>query len=95
MALLSRRIALIKNRFCPMVCLACGKFCFFDQDLGEIAGLPRLMDVGHCNDAYSAIQSVIAPASTFDVDVNQLIMLRVNRGLTELNGHWTHRSGRR
>ncbi len=36
--------------------LACGKFRFFDKDLGEIGGIPRLLDVGQCNDAYSAIQ---------------------------------------
>ena len=42
--------------------LACGKYRFNDLDLGTIGGLPRLMDMGQCNDAYSAIQVAIAPA---------------------------------
>jgi len=57
---------------CVVLTLACGKFRFFDRDLGEIAGLPRLMDVGQCNDAYSAIQIAIALANAFEVDVNEL-----------------------
>ena len=57
---------------CVVLTLACGKFRFFDQDLGEISGLPRLMDVGQCNDAYSAIQIALALANAFEVDVNQL-----------------------
>lgn len=57
---------------CVVLTLACGKFRFFDHDLGEIAGLPRLMDVGQCNDAYSAIQIAIALANAFEVDVNEL-----------------------
>ena len=40
--------------------LACGKFRFFDKDLGDIGGIPRLLDVGQCNDAYSAIQIAVA-----------------------------------
>jgi hydroxylamine reductase len=52
--------------------LACGKFRFFDKDLGEIGGLPRLMDVGQCNDAYSAIKVASALADAFDTDVNGL-----------------------
>ena len=52
--------------------LACGKFRFFDRELGEIDGLPRLMDVGQCNDAYSAIQIALALADAFDVGVNDL-----------------------
>ena len=52
--------------------LACGKFRFFDQDLGEIGGLPRLMDVGQCNDAYSAIQIAVALAEAFGIGVNDL-----------------------
>ena len=39
--------------------LACGKFRFFDKQLGEIGGLPRLLDVGQCNDAYSAIKVAV------------------------------------
>jgi len=57
---------------CVVLTLACGKFRFFDRDLGEIAGLPRLMDVGQCNDAYSAIQIALALANAFEMDVNEL-----------------------
>lgn len=57
---------------CIILTLACGKFRFFDHDLGQIEGLPRLMDVGQCNDAYSAIQIAIALANAFEVDVNAL-----------------------
>jgi len=52
--------------------LTCGKFRFSDQELGETEGLPRLMGVGQCNDAYSAIQIALALAKTFQVDVNDL-----------------------
>ena len=52
--------------------LACGKFRFFDRQLGEIGGLPRLMDVGQCNDAYSAIKIAVALAGAFDCGVNDL-----------------------
>ena len=57
---------------CIVLTLACGKFRFFDQDLGTIEGLPRLMDVGQCNDTYSAIQIVIALANALEMDVNEL-----------------------
>ena len=52
--------------------LACGKFRFFDKKLGDIGGIPRLLDVGQCNDAYSAIQIAVALASAFNCDVNDL-----------------------
>lgn len=52
--------------------LACGKFRFNDLDLGNIDGLPRLIDMGQCNDAYSAIQVAIALAQAFDCEVNEL-----------------------
>lgn len=52
--------------------LACGKFRFFDLDMGEIEGIPRLIDIGQCNDAYSAIQIALALAKAFDCDVNDL-----------------------
>jgi hydroxylamine reductase len=52
--------------------LACGKFRFFDKELGEIGGIPRLLDVGQCNDAYSAVQIAVALAKAFDVGVNDL-----------------------
>jgi len=52
--------------------LACGKFRFFDKDLGDIGGIPRLLDVGQCNDAYSAIQVAVALSKAFNVGVNEL-----------------------
>ena len=52
--------------------LACGKFRFFDKQLGDIGGIPRLLDIGQCNDAYSAIQIAVALAKAFDVSVNEL-----------------------
>jgi hydroxylamine reductase len=52
--------------------LACGKFRFFDRDLGDIDGIPRLLDVGQCNDAYSAIRIALALSEAFGVDVNDL-----------------------
>ena len=52
--------------------LACGKYRFNDLDLGEINGLPRLMDMGQCNDAYSAIRVATALADAFGCAVNDL-----------------------
>ena len=52
--------------------LACGKFRFFDKDLGNIGGIPRLLDIGQCNDAYSAVQIAVALANAFNVGVNEL-----------------------
>jgi hydroxylamine reductase (hybrid-cluster protein) len=52
--------------------LACGKFRFFDKKLGDIGGIPRLLDVGQCNDAYSAIQIASALAGAFNCGVNDL-----------------------
>ncbi len=52
--------------------LACGKFRFFDKKLGDIGGIPRLLDVGQCNDAYSAIQIAVALANAFECGVNDL-----------------------
>ncbi len=57
---------------CVVLTLACGKFRFFDQKLGDIGGIPRLLDVGQCNDAYSAIQIAVALAGAFKVGVNEL-----------------------
>jgi hydroxylamine reductase len=57
---------------CVVLTLACGKFRFFDMDLGDIGGIPRLLDVGQCNDAYSAIQIAVALAKAFGVGVNDL-----------------------
>ena len=52
--------------------LACGKYRFNVLDLGTIGGLPRLMDMGQCNDAYGAIQVAVALANAFDCGVNDL-----------------------
>ena len=52
--------------------LACGKYRFFDKELGDIGGIPRLLDVGQCNDAYSAVQIAVALAKAFNVGVNEL-----------------------
>lgn len=57
---------------CVVLTLACGKFRFFDKDLGTIEGIPRLLDIGQCNDAYSAIQIAVALAKAFNVGVNDL-----------------------
>jgi hydroxylamine reductase len=52
--------------------LGCGKYRFFDKKLGDIGGIPRLLDMGQCNDAYSAIQVAFALAKAFDCGVNDL-----------------------
>lgn len=52
--------------------LACGKYRFNDLDLGTVAGLPRIMDMGQCNDAYSAIEVAVALAQAFGCGVNEL-----------------------
>ncbi len=57
---------------CVVLTLACGKFRFFDKELGAIGPLPRLMDIGQCNDAYSAIQIAVALSKAFNVGVNEL-----------------------
>ena len=57
--------------------LACGKYRFNDIDLGEIEGLPRIMDMGQCNDAYSAITVALALADAFGCGVNELPLTMV------------------
>ncbi len=52
--------------------LACGKYRFNKLEFGDIGGIPRLLDVGQCNDAYSAIQIALALSNAFDTDVNSL-----------------------
>ena len=52
--------------------LACGKFRFFDKDLGKLGDLPRLLDMGQCNDAYAAVQVALALADALKCDVNDL-----------------------
>lgn len=57
---------------CMVLTLACGKFRFFDKKLGEIDGIPRLLDIGQCNDAYSAVKIATALAGAFGCGVNDL-----------------------
>ncbi len=57
---------------CVVLTLACGKFRFFDKDLGTVGGIPRLLDIGQCNDAYSAVQIALALSKAFGVGVNEL-----------------------
>ncbi len=57
---------------CVMLTLACGKYRFNKIPFGEIGGIPRLLDCGQCNDAYSAIQIAVALADAFDCGVNDL-----------------------
>ncbi|GHU82990.1 hydroxylamine reductase [Clostridia bacterium] len=57
--------------------LACGKYRFNDLDLGTIGGLPRILDMGQCNDAYSAIKVAVALAEAFDCGVNELPLTMV------------------
>jgi len=57
---------------CVILTLACGKYRFNKLNFGTVAGLPRLLDVGQCNDAYSAVRIATALADAFDTDVNSL-----------------------
>ena len=57
---------------CVILTLACGKYRFNKLDFGDIGGIPRLLDCGQCNDAYSAIQIALALAKGFDCEVNDL-----------------------
>lgn len=57
---------------CMVLTLACGKYRFYDKKLGEIEGLPRLLDIGQCNDSYSAVQIATALAEAFKTDINGL-----------------------
>lgn len=57
---------------CVILTLACGKYRFNKLDFGEVAGLPRLLYVGQCNDAYSAVKIATSLADAFDTDVNGL-----------------------
>ena len=57
---------------CVIMTLACGKYRFNKQDFGDIGGIPRLLDIGQCNDAYSAIQIAVALANAFECGVNDL-----------------------
>lgn len=57
---------------CVILTLACGKYRFNKLEFGDIEGLPRLLDVGQCNDAYSAVKIAMALADAFETDVNGL-----------------------
>lgn len=57
---------------CVILTLACGKYRFNKLEFGEVAGLPRLLDVGQCNDAYSAVKIATSLADAFGTDVNGL-----------------------
>ena len=57
---------------CIILTLACGKYRFNKLEFGEVAGLPRLLDIGQCNDAYSAVRIATALADAFGTDVNGL-----------------------
>jgi hydroxylamine reductase len=57
---------------CVILTLACGKYRFNKLEFGDISGIPRLLDIGQCNDAYSAIQIAVALANAFECDVNEL-----------------------
>ncbi|MBL7214950.1 MAG: hydroxylamine reductase [Phycisphaerae bacterium] len=57
---------------CVILTLACGKYRFNKLPFGDIGGIPRLLDVGQCNDAYSAVQIALALADAFDCGVNDL-----------------------
>jgi hydroxylamine reductase len=57
---------------CMVLTLACGKYRFNKNDFGTVAGLPRLLDMGQCNDAYSAIQVAVALSKAFNCSVNDL-----------------------
>ncbi len=57
---------------CVILTLACGKYRFNKLEFGEVAGIPRLLDVGQCNDSYSAIRIAAALADAFDTDINGL-----------------------
>ena len=57
---------------CVILTLACGKYRFNKLEFGDIGGIPRLLDIGQCNDAYSAIQIALALAGAFECGVNEL-----------------------
>ncbi|MEN6547785.1 MAG: hydroxylamine reductase, partial [Armatimonadia bacterium] len=57
---------------CVILTLACGKYRFNKLDFGDIGGIPRLLDIGQCNDSYSAIKIALALADAFETDINSL-----------------------
>ncbi len=65
-------LALAVPKDCVILTLACGKYRFNKLEFGDIGGIPRLLDIGQCNDAYSAIQIAVALAGAFKCGVNDL-----------------------
>ena len=65
---------------CIILTLACGKYRFNKLDFGKVAGLPRLLDVGQCNDVYSAVKIATALADAFQTDVNGLPLSLIEIG---------------
>jgi hydroxylamine reductase len=57
---------------CVILTLACGKYRFNKLEFGDIGGIPRLLDIGQCNDSYSAVQIALALSKAFGVGVNEL-----------------------
>jgi len=66
------RLAELVPKDCVILTVACGKYRFNKMEFGAIDGIPRLIDVGQCNDAYSAIQIALALSKAFGVSVNEL-----------------------
>jgi len=62
---------------CIILTLACGKYRFNKLEFGEVAGLPRLLDIGQCNDAYSAVRIALALADAFKCGINDLPLAMV------------------
>ena len=62
---------------CIILTLACGKYRFNKLEFGEVAGLPRLLDVGQCNDAYSAVRIALALADAFKCGINDLPLAKI------------------
>ena len=75
---------------CMILTLACGKYRFNKLEFGEVAGLPRLLDVGQCNDVYSAIRIATALADAFDTDVNGLPLSLMPAHSFALGGQASH-----
>jgi hydroxylamine reductase len=67
-----REFAKLVPKDCVILTLACGKYRFNDIDFGEVEGLPRLIDLGQCNNAYSAIEIAKAFSNAFNTDINSL-----------------------
>ena len=72
--------------------LACGKFRFFDKELGTIDDIPRLLDIGQCNNAYSAVKIAQALADAFGVQINDLPLSWCSRGTNRKQSPFCYRS---